>query len=694
MLRNGAAARSVPIAVFCLALVATRCAAADDAGRLAFTPVGDSRVAARKPAGPPASERPPRRAPPKAPPTSKTHVSSVWANEGGDKIAKEELRATKSPAAVLSSTWDGKAVRLFGARNEVLGFALILEAATGTARAVSVTMSSLVGPGNATLRSKSVTDDGVFDWVQRPVELFYVRYLAIRGLSKGMYDGYDERHVPKRLRRPFTGAGFAKGTWEARPDHDKRYPDILVPIEAVPSFDVPVGESQMVWVDVYLPKGTPAGEWRATLTVREGAELVREVPVRVDVRDFELPDTPSAQTMLYFSVENVNRRYLGKKELAPTSLEASMAKVIRDRHFQMAHRHRIALIDHGMSQVDMPAPEWWPRLDGTLFTAKNLYDGPGVGVGNGVYSIGTYGSWSWKNQGEAAMQAHAVAWETWFKQNSPQTERFLYLIDEADAYGQIQTWCQWIDAAPAPGNALKALATVPLPNAVAKSPALDIAAARVTVGVREVWQGAADAFQKTTGKRLFLYNGNRPATGTFATEDDGVALRVLAWTQWKKQIARWFFWEGTYYDNFQGGTGETDVFEQAQTFGGSSGKSDELGETGWNYSNGDGVLFYPGTDLVFPRNSYRLGGPLASLRLKLWRRGIQDADYLALASKKNAKATDAIVKQMIPKVLWEYSVDDKTDPTWVRTDISWSTKPDDWEAARKALANLIEGQAP
>jgi len=49
---------------------------------------------------------------------------------------------------------------------------------------------------------------------------------------------------------------------------------------------------------------------------------------------------------------------------------------------------------------------------------------------------------------------------------------------------------------------------------------------------------------------------------------------------------------------------------------------------------------------------------------------------------------------MVPLVLWEYGVDDPDDPTWVRTDISWSTNPDDWEAARAELADIIEGIPP
>jgi len=44
--------------------------------------------------------------------------------------------------------------------------------------------------------------------------------------------------------------------------------------------------------------------------------------------------------------------------------------------------------------------------------------------------------------------------------------------------------------------------------------------------------------------------------------------------------------------------GETDVFSRAQTYGSFDGidSGNARGESSWNYTNGDGVLFYPGKD--------------------------------------------------------------------------------------------------
>jgi len=102
------------------------------------------------------------------------------------------------------------------------------------------------------------------------------------------------------------------------------------------------------------------------------------------------------------------------------------------------------------------------------------------------------------------------------------------------------------------------------------------------------------------------------------------------------------------------------------------------------------VLFYPGTDQVYPASSLGVLGPLVSLRLKHWRRGLQDVAYLDLAMQANPVQALAIIDQMVPEALWEYGGSDPDDPTWVRSDIHWSIDPDDWETARDMLADLVE----
>jgi hypothetical protein len=625
-------------------------------------------------------------------------VNAIWANEGGDKVLREELRATADPARVVNRAWNGSEIRLFGARNEVISFNLVLEALAG-ARGVSVRFDRLAGPGGAVIESRpAAPGEALFDWTQRPIELFYVRYLKIEGLSSVSYSSnYDERHVPSALRRPWTGNGQGSGKWTDRPGADKHFPEIAAPLELHPRFDIAPAQSQSVWADIYVSRFAAPGEYAGEVVVEEEGQPARRVPVRLQVRRFKLPEVPASKTMIALGHQDVNMRYAGRTTIKPGTANEQLIKLVRDRHYLLAHRHKLSLVDSDPGATawgeDRPRPEWIPRLDGSLFSPLNGYEGPGVFTGNNIYSIGTYGTWGWRREDdERAMWRHTDRWEGWFSRHFPGVERFLYLIDESRDHEQTERWAGWMKANPGPGRALPSYTTLALPEAVRDVPSLDIASSTFAVADTAKWQAAADRILAQPGKAIHLYNGKRPASGSFATEDDGTALRELPWGQYKKKVARWFFWESTYYADYQAGGSFTNVFRTAQTIGTFSRTDEVYGKTGYLYANGDGVLFYPGTDKVFADESYGIPGPIASLRLKHWRRGVQDVDYLQLAAAIDPARTQAIVERMVPRVLWEVGIADPADPTWNKVDISWSSNPDDWEAARAELADIIESR--
>lgn len=589
----------------------------------------------------------------------------VWANDGGEKVMQHELRGSQN-----NSIFDGLNISLFGAHNEVVSFNLILESAAG-AGGVSVNITSFSGPGTIS----NTADSDVLNFIGQNIELFYVRYLQIKGLSSDLsYDVYDERHIPSKCQSD-------SGNWADRPCANKYFPDIAVPIELHPSFDIAAGTNQAIWGDIYIPKDAPSGNYTAQIFIAEQGVLTRVIPVHLEVLDFELPDLPAARTMLFIERDNLFSRY---------GTDSAGALPIIKKHFQLAHRHKISLID-SFTSIDNMDRYWVSALDGSLFSTQEGYYGIGKGTGNNVYSIGTYSSWNWKNKNESVMWQKTDEWVNWFDSQdfSTETDYFLYLIDESSDYAKIEKWAAWIKNNPGPGKRLFSFATLDLPSAAAHVPSLSITASWFTTGITVDWENLAGAYKSAADQRFYLYNGNRPASGSFATEDDGMSLRALSWAQYKKGIDRWFFWESTYYNDFQSGAGQINVFQQARTFGDCCRLDSTRGETGWNYCNGDGVLFYPGTDVIFPEESYGLEGPIASLRMKLWRRGIQDVDYLSLAYSKDPASTQQIINRMIPQVLWEYGVSDPADPTWVMTDLSWSIDPDDWEQARRELAGII-----
>src|SRR4051794_39031272 len=49
-------------------------------------------------------------------------LTAVWANTGEDKVTQDETRAKSANGTPRNSAWDGRNVRVFGARNEVVAF--------------------------------------------------------------------------------------------------------------------------------------------------------------------------------------------------------------------------------------------------------------------------------------------------------------------------------------------------------------------------------------------------------------------------------------------------------------------------------------------------------------------------------------------------------------------------------------------
>jgi hypothetical protein len=626
-----------------------------------------------------------------------TGLTAVWANEGGDKVLRHERRAERGPPR--NSVWDGTGVRVWGARNEVVNFALILESAPG-ARAVSVSLDRLVAPNGAAISSpaRPVQGNAIFDYVGRNIEVFVVDYLQILGLSRLSYENYDERHVPSKMRVPNLDPywGTPAGGWPDRPGADKYFPEIATPHELKPVFDIVPGENQTVWIDVYVPKDATAGTYSGEIVIREQGQESRRVPVALTVRDFALPDTPAARTMVHFGAYDISERYTGQRWAYPGSPEYARALPVLQNHWKQLHRHKLTPVADPTESELPVAQDTVDRLQGRLYTAANGYDGPGVGVGDDVYGVGFYGNWHWKNGDQAEFNRRTDAWENWFRQHAPHVERFLYLqdepnLDDPEQVAQLNGWLDKLQANPGPGRELRTFVTTSTLNAMAKLPRVDITGNWYSVADPTAWTPVVERFLAGGPRKAqYQYNGKRPASGSFAIEDDGTAPRMIPWAQWKMGVARWYYWESTYYYDFQIKGIRQNVWTTANTYGGDSYFDPVRGRTGYNYANGDGVLFYPGTDTQYPEVSLGVNGPIASLRLKYWRRGIQDADYLALANAVDPAATRAVVQRMVPRVLWGTGVQVGWDPSWLLGEVSWPVDPDAWERARGELAAIIE----
>jgi hypothetical protein len=263
---------------------------------------------------------------------------------------------------------------------------------------------------------------------------------------------------------------------------------------------------------------------------------------------------------------------------------------ILDRYFELLHRHKIGVIGENDCGVpgDRRCDNAIPRLDGSLFTAANGYEGPGANTGESVYSIGTYGTWGAGSYGVAPWKTDQGLFNSHIDEPTSGTCSSPYCTP----ISQVEQWASWINSDPGPGHDLLSMSTYNFVPAQGQAPDLDIPAMAGGIGGCPVnvitcdnttaTQAAADDYSSTPGKRLWMYNDGRPGTGTLMTEADGTDPRTLPWAQMKKGIQRWYYW-------FANVSCCINAYEQALTWGGVSGFDGSTGETGQDgYSNGNG----------------------------------------------------------------------------------------------------------
>ena len=97
----------------------------------------------------------------------------------------------------------------------------------------------------------------------------------------------------------------------------------------------------------------------------------------------------------------------------------------------------------------------------------------------------------------------------------------------------------------------------------------------------------------------------------------------------------------------------------------------------WTEYNGDGLIFYPGPD-----------GPVATIRMKCIRDGLEDYEYLWLLKDQLAKAKRG---QPTASADWIGRAEAAlaVEPSLVRSLTEYSTRGDDLLAARRAIAQLL-----
>jgi hypothetical protein len=286
---------------------------------------------------------------------------------------------------------------------------------------------------------------------------------------------------------------------------------------------------------------------------------------------------------------------------------------------------------------------------------------------NGAFPL-EYGG-SFKNATEASWWAGSDAWKNWFIKNAPDVELNKYLFPDEPAWkgptgakgtgsmDTIRIQTNWTHSNPGPGRNIPCLVTnTIIPQLIGHVDFWSVSGEEATEAVTP----QALAYVRSLGNKFGIYNGYRPGMGAVVTDVGATEFRVIPWIVWKYGIDQYFYWSVNFW-------GRINVFVNPFTF--------------QNRINGDGTFFYPGTDAQFPEESRKLDGPLSSIRMKNWRRGAQDYEYIWMAKQAGLdNQMNAIVDKCIPSALWEAKG---------QNSVTWPEQGYRFDLYRKQLAILL-----
>jgi hypothetical protein len=572
----------------------------------------------------------------------------VWAVNDGEKVERDDLTHR---GRVSNSAWDGRRIKIFGARNEVIAFQVVVEAGAEGVGALSLALPELRrrGGGGRVRYAPPAADPT--DYAGRPIQLFSVNYMNVTETTRANW-----------VWRPDSPAAPADTTgWK---------PVQLVPENAKAGkggFPLKVAprQNQAVWIEIYTARDLPAGIYEGRVEVTADGRK-QSVPVELELFDFTLPDENSMHAMVYYE---------------PLQPELYQGRNLDAEYHRFAHRQRVELT-HAYNVESARAARG--RFTGEDFTRARGYEGPGEAIGNRVIPRSFYGPGKDFDERASAWRK-SDEWMTFLRENFPAALTFLYVPDEPgpSEYEYIRRLAANVHSNPGPGKSLPIFVTKRYTKELEE--AIDI------------WDSGPQGFdverarsERARGRRYWIYNGGRPAGGAIVIDAPATDPRATIWACFKHHIEVYFYWHGVHWrhNSQKQGTREQNVWANPITFDNRGQPRKPVNSQGW--INGDGVLIYPGEERLHPEEDRGVPGPVSTVQLANFRRGLQDHQYLTLARRAGLNAeVEAALQAVVPRVFSE---------TPRGGAVSFAETGDQFERARYTLARAIaraeKGRSP
>jgi hypothetical protein len=520
-------------------------------------------------------------------------LASVWVASPWEQVSK-----TATPGLARD-------IQLSAARNEYEPARIIVTAGSERLHAVSAKAGPLTGPGGKGIAVSNL-------------RFFREHYL----------------NIDKPSHRSAAAPGWYPDPLVPFPDHRLEPGAEKAQYHGAP-FDVEAGCSQGVWVDVYVPRNVPAGEYRGAITVTSAGKTLARIPLSLIVFDFTLPDT-FAMRSNFGSLGDRLARQLGMEA------ESEQFAQVEDLYIDELLAHQCQ-----PSSLGRIWPEWSPEkgIDDTRSEAR-LRRMVEQRHANSLMVPFRYQ----EEPDECA--AYLRAMEAYLKREGFLDLSYIYMLDEpntAEQYEAVRQQGKLIHEA-APG--IKRLCT--------EQPQTDDPAFGDLYGAVDIWcplwpiyDEAAARARQSLGESIWTYTALCQASGKipfWEIDFPPVMYRAPFWTCWRYDITGILYWSSIWWKD-PAVVWERPVYPEGEV-------------NFW----GEGVLLYPGQPAG-------VEGPVPSIRLKLIREAMEDYEYMSLAAEAAGKAE---VDQVVATVARSFS--------------DWESDPGAYLRARAKLAKLIEGR--
>lgn len=447
---------------------------------------------------------------------------------------------------------------------------------------------------------------------------------------------YVEHFVPitKRSRNERERGASLGWTSAARPDDEGMLgalPDALVPLSLARCdgtqgrtfcpypLQIAGGSVGAILVDLRVPEDLPAGRYTSRVIVESAGRPLGSIPVTLETSAVRLPYR-AASVFAFYSFDTLAARFDD-----PRRVERQL--------WQWLHASGVDPMPSITSQADLDRTE--EGYEGRWFRPEAGYAGPGDEQRPEVAAVGAYGS-----LGEPTREKVDLALSLGNRlADAMVKDRFVYTVDEDCKSPLGQRW----------QSALRGRDPLLAGRTCDDDPRTQ--QADLVLMPAQAFRPEAAREARRSGKKVFVYNGQLPFTGTLLLDAPLTSLTVNGWIAASYDVGRWFLWETIFWnDDNRGGAGARDPFADPETFHNADGDA----------CLADGLLLYPGRQPRFPAHSLGVDAVLPSMRLFALRRGIEDAGLIALAASVDPDATLRVVREAVPRAFDEVRADEPT----------------------------------